>query len=286
MSRLSPAAVAVDTRPDWVVRVVSHSGLLYWWPVWLVGLVLSALTYIDGDRMAIVPNGATVRPDAPGAYRLAVPGDPGPFLRQAAEATARGEPAFTVRASGNRDYGMVYVVVLLLVIVGTSSPVRGLASVAVGLFLLVATVIMAYLDVWGWILERLGGLHVEISLAGYLLPSVVLLGLWLVTVFGLDRLRYVRFTPGQFAVHQDLGGAVQVYDAHRVTLRKRRSDPLRHWVLGLGAGDLVIDIPGTGNEIVLPNITFVGLKVRRISALMRIRVVTAGATSMADGKPS
>jgi hypothetical protein len=88
---------------------------------------------------------------------------------------------------------MVYVVVLLLVIIGSNAPLRGLASLAGLLALLVTALLLAYFDVWDTILERIGALHVEISVAGYLVPSVVLLVAWLVAVFGFDRLRNVRY---------------------------------------------------------------------------------------------
>ena len=37
------------------VRVVAHSMLFYWWPVWAVGFVMAGLTWLDGHRLAIVP---------------------------------------------------------------------------------------------------------------------------------------------------------------------------------------------------------------------------------------
>src|SRR4051794_13938532 len=39
------------------LTIVSHSGLFYWWPVWLVGFLMALLTYMGNHRMAIVPNG-------------------------------------------------------------------------------------------------------------------------------------------------------------------------------------------------------------------------------------
>jgi hypothetical protein len=211
---------------------------------------------------------------------LTVPRRPTPWLAQAAEATAKGQDAFPVRVSGNRDFGMVYFVVLLLVIFGSNVPLRGVWTLVAILGIFVLTALLAYFDVWGSILEVLGGLHVEISLAGYLVPSLVLLALWLVTVFGLDQMRYVIATPGQFVVHQAIGDAQAVYDAARATVQKRRSDLFRHWVLGLGAGDLVISVPALGKEIVLPDVLFVDGKVRQIAELMKTRPVTAVVTEV------
>jgi hypothetical protein len=100
------------------------------------------------------------------------------------------------------------------------------------------------------------------------------------TVFGFDQMRYVIVTPGQFVIHQAIGDAQAVYDAARATVQKRRSDLFRQWVLGLGAGDLVISVPTLGKEIVLPDVLFVDRKVREIAELMKTRPVTAVVTEV------
>jgi hypothetical protein len=147
-------------------------------------------------------------------------------------------------------------------------------SVVAILGVLVVAMLLAYFDVWGELLERLWALHIEISLAGYLLPSLVLLVLWSVTVFVFDRRRFLRFSAGQIAVHQEMGDGLLVYDASRVAVHKRRSDLFRHWILGLGAGDLIVEIPNQSKEIVLPNVLFVSGKVEQIAALIKTRAVT------------
>jgi hypothetical protein len=275
MSGSNKQTPAVSAR-DPVVRVVSHTGLVYWWPVWLVGFILSGLTFLDSGRMAIVPAGTKVKAVGDKVYELTVPDHPSSSLVQAAEATAGGQRAFPVRASGNRDYGMVYIVVLLVVIFGSNVPLRGLWTVVAILSVIVLTGVLAYFDVWGWILETCWGLHIELTLAAYLVPSVVLLVLWLVTVFGLDQLHYVLFTTGQFTVCEGIGQARDVHDMTRVTVRKRRSDLLRHWILGLGAGDLVISVPNQNREILMCDVLFVDSKIRQIAELMKTRQVTAG----------
>jgi hypothetical protein len=47
-------------QPVTSVRVVSHTGLFYWWPVWAAGLIFSALTFFGGGRLAVVPEGTKV----------------------------------------------------------------------------------------------------------------------------------------------------------------------------------------------------------------------------------
>src|SRR6202035_3288250 len=39
------------------IMIVSHSNLFYWWPVWAVGFLMALITFFDGHRMSIVPEG-------------------------------------------------------------------------------------------------------------------------------------------------------------------------------------------------------------------------------------
>jgi hypothetical protein len=57
-------------------------------------------------------------------------------------------------------------------------------------------------------------------------------------------------------------------------LEKQRSDFFRHWVLGLGAGDLVVRTAGAGAEHVdLHNVLFIGRKVKLIEDLLQMKKV-------------
>src|SRR3954464_11448683 len=42
------------------VRIVAHTMLFYWWPVWAVGLLLAGLTWLGGHCLAVVPAGTQV----------------------------------------------------------------------------------------------------------------------------------------------------------------------------------------------------------------------------------
>jgi hypothetical protein len=255
--------------------VISHTPLIYWWPVWLVGFLMGGLTYLENTRLAVVPPGTRVQEVEPDrVYELTEPGQPAPTLKRAA-ATAEGRDAFPVRIATSTDYGMAYLTVLLLVILGSNVPLRGLASVIAILAILLLSAVFAYLGWWTAILDYLGGLHVQISLAGYLLPSVVLLVLWVATVFFYDPLRYMIFTPGQFVLHKEIGDLREVYDTTQVQAEKRRTDLFRHWVLGLGAGDLIIKVPSQSLQIELPNVLFVDRRVTEIADLMKTKPVLA-----------
>jgi hypothetical protein len=274
-SPTNPAATRGPSQPQ-TLKVVSHTGLIYWWPVWLVGFILAGLTYADGSRLAVVPAATKVEAVQPGkVYQLTVPDRPPESLVRAAADTTEGREAFPVRIASNKNYGFVYVVVILLVIFVTNVPLRGLSSVVAILAILLVTGLFAYLDWWARIFDWLGALHIEVSAAGYLVTSVVLLVLWLATVFLYDPMCYMVFTPGQLAVHKEIGDQREVYDAVQVEAEKRRTDLFRHWVLGFGAGDLIIKVPNQSLHIEFPNVLFVGQRVNQIANLMRIRPVLA-----------
>ncbi|HMF18457.1 MAG TPA: hypothetical protein VKE98_14705 [Gemmataceae bacterium] len=255
------------------IRVVSHTTLIYWWPVWLVGLILAGLTYFDGTRLAVLPPGTTVRVIQPNKVYELETNKTSADLEEAAAKSAKGQDAFSVRVAAHKRYGLVYTIVLVLVIFGSNVPLRGLASVVAILAILAVTVLFRHLDWWTPIFDLLGSLPIQISMAGYLVPSLVLLILWLATFFLYDPLRYVVFTPGQMAVHKEIGDQREVFDTTQVEVEKRRSDLFRHWVLGFGAGDLIIKVPSQSLQIVLPNVLFVGRRVTEIANLMRLKPV-------------
>jgi hypothetical protein len=256
------------------IRVVSHTALIYWWPVWLVGFILAGLTYADGSRLDVVPAPTTVTVIQPKkVYELTVPEGSAPSLESAAANSANKKDAFPVQIARSKNYGVVYIVVVLLVIFGSNVPLRGLASIMAILFVLLVTVLFAYLDWWEPIFDYVGGLHIQISLAGYLVPSLVLLVLWLATLFCYDPLRYMKFTPGQIVVHKEIGDLREVFDTAQVEVEKRRSDLFRHWILGFGAGDLIIKIPSQAMQIELPNVLFVNGRVSEIANLMKMKPV-------------
>jgi hypothetical protein len=254
------------------LKVISHSNLFYWWPVWAVGFLLSALTAAEDQRLAVVPAGTTVQEVSVHQFDLHLTKPPTASLREAA--AAAGRDAFPLFVSANKNYGVLYVVVLLLVIFITNTPLRGMWSVLVIAMVLLLSLVLALFHLWEPILESLGHIHIHMTLAGFLVPSAILFLVWVLVVFVFDARRYIVFTQGQIRVHQDIGGSEQVYDATGMTFRKRRSDLFRHWVLGLGSGDLVINTGGAqAQHLELDNVLFVGRKEQQIADLMKLRAV-------------
>jgi hypothetical protein len=163
-----------------------------------------------------------------------------------------------------KEHGVLFVAILLQVIAITNIPLRGLWSVLTMAVIFLWTIIFAQLGVW----ERLfaGGrlLAIHINLGGYLFIAISLFLIWLVSLLFFDRQIYVIVTPGQIRVHLEIGGGETAYDATGMVFQKKRSDMFRHWILGFGSGDLIIHPANTREHIDLPNVTFVGRRVRAI----------------------
>lgn len=281
MSTQAPQAPPALESEREEIKIVSHSNLFYWWPVWAIGFVLGLLTYWDGHRLAIVPDGTELRRDekvagVEGIHDILVLPE-GKHMpdRERGIVPAAQAPAYRIAAS--RSYGVLYAFVLLLVIVITNVPLRGLWSVIVLVTLVLLAVIFQLAGWWDKILDALGRLHIYINAGGYFMISTVLFVIWLVTFLFFDRQVYMVFTPGQLRVRQEIGGGEAAYDTAGMVVQKQRNDLFRHWILGLGSGDLIVNTSGAhAHHFDLPNVLFVGNKVRQIEDMLREKPVVRG----------
>jgi hypothetical protein len=173
-------------------------------------------------------------------------------------------------------YGVIFSTILLLVIVITNVPLRGLWSVVVIILVVLFTIILALLDWWDIILEKLNLLDIRVNAGGYFFISGILFGIWLVSLLIFDRQIYMIFSPGQLKVCTQIGGGERVFDSTGMKLEKQRSDLFRHWILGLGSGDLIVRTSGAGMEhLELDNVLFIGKKTQQIERLMKTKSVEA-----------
>jgi hypothetical protein len=293
MSTTNPAVPAPAMAGPNEIRIVSHSSIFYWWLVWAVGFLLGILTAIDGSRLATVPNETEIGHKATGEVKykpLAEPNDKNKQDKTITEDLKGRDvliaPAGTeikmeqqphLRISRNKAYGIVFAAVLLLVIVITNVPMRGLWSLIVILFILSLVIILALMGAWHWILFHLSFLDIRMTMGGYFFISGILFGIWLITFLFFDPQIYTVFTPGQFQMHLAIGEGETAYDTSGMTVQKVRSDLFRHWILGLGSGDLVVRTSGAqAHQFELHNVLFVGPKERAINEMMRARAVVAG----------
>jgi hypothetical protein len=278
------------------IRVYSHSPLFYWWPVWAFGFIFSLVTLADNERMAIVHGESIIVKEKVGDKILTniygVP-DGDPMAKVTNEATAQekqrvleSNPEYKAvadrpgaevdmvrpRVSSRSWLGPAYLIVLLLVIIITNIPLRGLWSLVVLIGLVVVALVISLAGWWADILNAFVGLHVFINLAGYLLPSAVLFLVWMASVFIFDRRSYIIFTPGQIRVCEEIGSRERTYDTTGMTIEKQRDDWFRHIFLGFGTGDLIVRTAGADrHEILMPNVAMIGFKIDPIQQLIRQR---------------
>jgi hypothetical protein len=270
------------------IRIISHSMMFYWWPVWAVGLLMGLLTWMDGYKMAVVPNASLpyrslrVEMNNPDGTTTVTPREAilvpeGEHLLPL-DKDANGqlvpprEPHQSVATTPS--YGVVFATVLLLVIVITNVPLRGLWSFVVIIVILLLSVIFALAGWWTNILYAFSLLDIRINMGGYFFISLILLGIWAVVTFVFDRQIYMTFTPGQFKVHTEIGGGESSFDTMGMVIQKQRDDLFRHWILGLGSGDLIVKTAGANaQEFNLHNVLFIGRKLELITQMQRDRPV-------------
>lgn len=216
------------------LRIYSHSSIFFWWPVWVVGYILAFLTYSHGksDQIEVM-----------------------------------GQAREWFHPSNNLGVG--YFLVLFLVILITNFSVRGLASGMVILAAVLVAVVLAYVGWWDEIFAWFSHLKIHLTLGAYFWFSTLMFLTWAITIFGLDRLRYWEVTPGQLTHKSLLGTGSKSYNAQGMGLEKHRDDLFRHWLLGLGSGDLRIRTSGATHELLdVPNVLFIGSKIGAMQRLI------------------
>lgn len=288
------SAPAPSKNQENSITVYFHSQLFYWWPVWVVGYLLAILSWVDGYRMAIVPAGSEVLRDPVVMVttrdtsnqtttdtlknRDVIVLPEGLRMPSEDEANAGSKPEeLRLHIAGKPGYGVVFTFVLVLVIVITNVPLRGMWSVVMIVTLLLTSIIFHLAGWWGPILKAISLLDIRINAGGYIFISTALLVLWVITVFFFDRMMYMVFTPGQFKVCTAIGEGEKVYDTVGISLEKHRDDFFRHMILGLGSGDLVVKTSGAQqHQWDLHNVLFIGHKVSKIEEMLKVRLTEPG----------
>jgi hypothetical protein len=250
-----PGAASVRPAPE--IRIYSHSPILYWWPVWVVGFALALVTRLDGGYMAYVPPGTEVVDN-----HLVAP-----------EGTALEAPHDRMAASpylGAWFFGVVF-----LVFVCSNVQLRGLWEwIAILAFALAISLISVY-GLWGRLLHWAGLLHIHINMGGYVALSSLVLAVWLLSVFVFDRRTYIVFSAGQIRIRDEIGQAEKTYDATNLKFQIQPNILIRHRVLGFyGAGDLVVQTGGSRPETFeWPNVLFARSRLRAIDEALKARKI-------------
>jgi hypothetical protein len=266
------------TAPKREITLISHSMLFYWWPIWVFGYIFAAITYFENTRLAHVPPDSKVMVDTARsdekttAYTLVVKNPPTRALDSAVRATETpgGGDSFKTRVSEKTWLGPVFCAVLLLTIIITNVPLRGLWSFLVILLLCVLALLITLVGGWDDLLSALGHLHVYINMAGYLFIATAVLVLWFVSVFIFDRRTYMVVTPGTIRVCEHIGASIRNFDTMGMSFEKQRDDLFRHWLLGFFSGDLIVRTAGAERETIrLPNVLWISWRLEEVQALLR-----------------
>lgn len=216
------------------LRVYSHSTFFYWWPVWLTGYIMALVTYLDGQKVAI----------------------------------GNSEVWF----HRSKNLGVLFTLLFFLVILITNVTVRGLASVVVILAAAFGALLLAYMGWWEDVLNWVGMVSIYMNMGFYIFFSTLVLIVWAFSVFVYDHLTYWRVTPGQLTHDAVIGGAQKSYDTRGMVFEKQRQDLFRHWILGLGSGDIQISTTGARRETFsIPNVLFVDAKISEIQKMIAMQ---------------
>jgi hypothetical protein len=288
----APAGLTTQTTDrEEEIRVYGHNNLFYWWPVWAIGFLMALLTYLDGHVMAVVPEGTQVEQsqvvpghNQPRDVLVAPAGQPVPPPPGAKD----GEPSPRLRVAANNTYGVVFVGAVLIVVVVTNLTLRGLASIIAIALIIIFGLFFSLLGWWDDILLWLGGLDVRMNMGGYLAFAIPLLVIWLFSTFVYDRYTYLIVSRGQVRIRKEIGAGEVAVDATGLLLEKKRDDVFRHWLLGIGSGDLHVKTSAPSNlDFELPNVLFIGWKLARIQNMLREKEVThQTAVAPAPGTPA
>jgi hypothetical protein len=196
-----------------VLRVYAHSNFFYWWAIWAYGFVCALLTRFDGNRVGALADGKELFV-YPGAWM-----------------------------------GLSFVALLLLVAFFTNYRLKGSASIIMILIVAVASLVMYIFGLWEVVFRILPALLIYMNLAFYVSVSTVLLALWLLATFVLDRFTFWEFTPGQITRRHWLVEGSESYDAHGLHIDRVSDDILINTILGLrwlgyGTADLKMTTSG------------------------------------------
>jgi hypothetical protein len=268
---VAPVPVAAPPARDEEIRLYGHNNLFYWWPVWAIGFLMAGLTFLDGHVMAIVPQGTTVEhavPTGDGKAKDVLVAPAGTAVPPAS--SSGSDPNPRLRVAANNNYGVIFAGALLLVVMITNFTLRGLASVIAIAGIVIAALFVALLGWWDNILYWLGGIDVRMNAGGYIAIALPLFVIWLFSTFVYDHYTYLVVGRGQVRIRQNIGDGEIAVDATGLLLEKKRDDLFRHWLVGLGSGDLHVKTGGPANlNFELYNVLFIGSKLARVQDLLR-----------------
>jgi hypothetical protein len=212
----------------------SHSNFFYWWPVWLTGYIMAAITWFHGQSVQL--------------------GDT------------------QVLFDTNKNLGVIFTLLFFLVVLVTTVTMRGLASVVAILSFAFGVLLLAYMGWWGRVMDWMGEVRIYMNMGFYVFFSTLVFLVWAFAVFVYDHMSYWKVRPGQITHERVIGGAERSYDTRGMIFEKHREDLFRHWIIGMGSGDIQISTTGAKKEtIYVPNVLFVDSKIDAIQRMISVQ---------------
>ncbi len=200
-----------EALPD--IVIYSHSSLIYWWPVWLVGFACAAVTYLSGS----------------------------PFIADDGE---------SLKIYSGTSLGLTWLTVTLLTLIITNARLYGIYSVVALLSVALIFVSVAW---FGWlddIAKAIPELSVHMNAGFFLVTSTALFLIWAAAFFVFDRLTWWRVRPGQLTQESWIGDSEESFDTRGMLFEKHGEDFMRHRLLGLGSGDLRLTTAGAKQKTI------------------------------------
>lgn len=225
----------IGEKPEDVpaMHIISHSPIFYWWPVWFFGFIMAGLTWLMGNKVEL-------------------------------------GTGFWVTMHPSSILGLAYTLILFFVFLVTNMSLRGLVSGMVIMFGLFIIVLFAWLGWWDDILFILPDIHIYMNLGFYLTISILTCIAWTLSFFIFDRMDYWRVVPGQVTLEHLVGGGEVSHDTTSLVFEQLNVDFFKHYLLGLGAGDLKMAVGGPrAKEYYISNVLFADYKVKKIQELIK-----------------
>jgi len=217
------------------IKIISHSNIFYWWPAWVAGFAVALISYVQGRDVAVVPE-------------------------------------FIDRVHPSNNPGIFFIAVLVLLVVFTTTKLRGIYSVVTVVTVALFGVLLAWLGWWDNILRFIPHLSARANMGFYLLFSAALLAVWLLAFFVFDRLTIWRVRPGQMIEQRRIGGQARSYDTNGLVFEKRGQDLFHDIILGMGAGDLTVTTGGANKQTIqIPNVLLVDRRMKAIENLIVVK---------------
>ena len=216
------------------VKIYSQNKLFYWWPLWAVGYACALITYLYGTKIEGMRLNEYLHPST--------------------------------------NLGIAWVFTLAIVLIFTNFSFRGSASLGVVIVAVLLSVIFALAGWWDSIFAGISSFSIHMNMGFYAWSSTAVFLLWLYAYAIHKRFNYYRVKPGQISKMRLVGEGEMNYDTRGAVLEKHREDIFRHWILGLGSGDVTISTSGArSDEIHIKNVLFIDRKIKAIRKLIAVQ---------------